>query len=434
MEHRKKRRKQFRNLMTLTQEEKGRRTMEDISEKVGGKLAKKPYSELTASQKRGRLLTNSTMKAYNPKECVVWHSLFMPSELFYAMDIVPYSTEMVAAGLSGAGLSRRLVETGEEHSECMDSCSFVTCSVGGTIEDILPEPDIFVTTSQLCDPAKKLARLSAHKYGRKEFYIDVPYGGCSFSPGEYNDAVDYLARQLEDMVKFIERETGKELDEDKLAQVIKFSNEAREWFLKIWEIRRGPALIRGRRALDFSSVLLNIWGTEEAAEIFKTWYEELEKKAEEGNLPDEKYRLIWIHLRPYYDNTIIDYLEEARGAYIIGEEVNYVFWDKLDPKEPYRSIARKILANPAYSPMDVRFEIYDRVAKEYRLDGWIGFAHKGCRHYYSSLHMTEEHFRRGVPMLLLDGDCVDPRAYSFPLLKTRIDSFIDIMETRKGGV
>ena len=31
----------------------------------------------------------------------------------------------------------------------------------------------------------------------------------------------------------------------------------------------------------------------------------------------------------------------------------------------------------------------------------------------------------------LMGDCIDPRAYSFPLIKTRIDAFFDMLEIRK---
>jgi len=36
------------------------------------------------------------------------------------------------------------------------------------------------------------------------------------NPDQYRDAVDYVAKQLKSMVKFIEQETGRKLDEDKL--------------------------------------------------------------------------------------------------------------------------------------------------------------------------------------------------------------------------
>lgn len=393
----------------------------------------KNRGELSAAQKRGALILKLILKAYSPDECVVWHSLFMPTEIFYAMNIIPFSTEMVAAGLAGAGLSRELVESGESYTQCSDSCSFATCAVGAIDANLLSVPDFLVTTSQLCDPARKLAYMAAKKYGKKEFFIDIPFGAYSFNREDYSRALKYVARQLLDMVSFIESETGRRLDHDRLAEIIRISNEARSWFVKVREIRKGPALIRGIRMLDFSSVLLNIWGTSESVDVFRTLYGELEQKAAEGGMKNEKFRLGWVHLRPYYDNTIINYLEDECGAYIVVEENNYIFWDELDPSDPFESIAAKLLANPAYSDLGIKNMLYAENIRDYSLDGIVGYAHKGCRHFYSALHIASEHFKKSVPFLVIDGDCVDPRAHSFPLVKTRLDSFLDTMSIRKNG-
>ncbi|MBN1470228.1 MAG: 2-hydroxyacyl-CoA dehydratase [Syntrophaceae bacterium] len=426
-----KRTQQLMAFMQLAQEKKDKGTMKDMAEKAE-KLSTADESQLTSAQKRGRLITKNLMQAYDPNAVVVWHSLFMPTEIFYAMDIVPFSTEMISAGIAGAGLSKGFVESAEEFTLCRDSCSFSTCTIGAILKDVFPTPDFLVTTSQLCDPEKKLGRFAAEEYGRKDFFIDIPYGGCLMKEDELKYAVDYVAHQLENMVDFIERETGRKLDGDKLSQALQYSNEAREWYLKVDELRKNnPPLISGVKILDFSTVLLNIWGTKESADIFKSLYEEVSKVAEQGGLPNEKYRIGWIHLRPYYDNTIINYLEKECGVYIIKEEINQIFWDEHDLKDPFRSIARKLLKNPAYSPMEVRIDIYRKVIKDYRFDGLIGFTQKGCRHFYSSIHIAAEALKNECIWLVIDGDCVDPRAYSFPLIKTRVDSFVDMMEMKK---
>lgn len=429
-----KRTQQLMAFMKLADEKKDKGTMKDMAEKTE-KLSKIDPSQLTSAQKRGRLITKNLMRAYDPNETVVWHSLFMPAEIFQAMDIVPFSTEMISAGIAGAGLSKGFVESGEEYTMCRDSCSFSTCTVGAVLQDVFPTPDFLVTTSQLCDPEKKLGRFAASEYGRKDFFIDVPYGGCTMKEKDYNIAVDYVARQLEHMVAFIERETGKKLDSEKLEQTLQYSNEAREWYLKVCDLRmKNPPLISGVKILDFSTVLLNIWGTKESADIFKSLYEELYQVAGQGGLPNAKYRIAWIHLRPYYDNTIINYLEKDCGAYIVVEEINYIFWDEHDTKDPYRSIARKLLKNPAFSPMNVRYDIYSKIITDtYSLDGAVGFTQKGCRHFYSSIHMAADKLKDLCTWLVIDGDCVDPRAYSFPLIKTRVDSFVDMMDMRRNA-
>jgi benzoyl-CoA reductase/2-hydroxyglutaryl-CoA dehydratase subunit BcrC/BadD/HgdB len=431
MEHRNKRTKQLQDFLIFSQQHKEKSTMKDMSEKASG-LLQKPVSEMSASQKRSRAITDLFMKAYDPNSCVVWHSLFMPTEIFRAMDIIPFTSEMVAAGIAGAGISRVLVERGESYTQCMDSCSFATCSAGAMLEDLFPSPDFIVTTSQLCDTAIKLARLSAQLTGRKEFFIDVPYGTAAMQPDAWNDAVDYVARQLQSMVAFIERETDRKLDEQKLYETLKRSNEAREWFLKAMELRQQPyPLIRGTQILDYSVNLLNIWGSEESVDVFRSLYEELKAALERGGAFSGKYRLVWYHLRPYYDNTIINYLEKECGAYLIHEIANWIFWEAFDPEDPYRSVARKILANPAYSPLDVQLNIIKKHSHEWKPDAFIGFTHKGCRHLYSAIHMAEENMKHLIPWLVIDGDCIDPRAYSFPLIKTRIDSFFDMLELKK---
>jgi benzoyl-CoA reductase/2-hydroxyglutaryl-CoA dehydratase subunit BcrC/BadD/HgdB len=150
-----------------------------------------------------------------------------------------------------------------------------------------------------------------------------------------------------------------------------------------------------------------------------------------GGISKGIHRIVWIHLRPYYDNTIINYIEKERGAYLVHEMSNWIFWDAFDPADPYRSLARKMLSNPAYSPVEVQFGIYEKYNKLFNVDGIIGFTHKGCRHLYSSIHMCAEHLKDGTPWLVIDGDCIDPRAYSFPLVKTRIDAFFDMLDMKK---
>jgi len=431
MEYRLKRTQQLQDFLKFSQEHKEKSTMKDMGEKAGA-LLMKPVSELSASQKRGRGITDMFMKAYDPNSCVVWHSLFMPTEIFQAMDIVPFTAEMASAGIAGAGISRVLVEKGESYTQCMDSCSFATCSAGAMLEHLFPEPDFIVTTSQLCDTAIKLARFSAQITGRKEFFIDVPFGGVVMNPDQYRDAVDYVAKQLRSMVKFIEQETGRKLDKNRLYEVMQRSNEAREWFLKAMELRKNNfPLVRGVQMLDYSVVLLNIWGTDAAVDIFKTLYEEMLAACAKGGISKGIHRIVWIHLRPYYDNTIINYIEKERGAYLVHEMSNWIFWDAFDPEDPYRSLARKMLSNPAYSPVEVQFDIYQKYKKPFNIDGTIGFTHKGCRHLYSSIHMCAEHLKDVVPWLVIDGDCIDPRAYSFPLVKTRIDAFFDMLDMKK---
>ena len=51
-------------------------------------------------------------------------------------------------------------------------------------------------------------------------------------------------------------------------------------------------------------------------------------------------RLLWLHLKPYYDNMLMDLLEDKLQCRIAFEEMNYVHWEPLDPEKPFLSLAQ----------------------------------------------------------------------------------------------
>jgi benzoyl-CoA reductase/2-hydroxyglutaryl-CoA dehydratase subunit BcrC/BadD/HgdB len=136
--------------------------------------------------------------------------------------------------------------------------------------------------------------------------------------------------------------------------------------------------------------------------------------------------VVWFHLRPYYRNNVLEYIEER--ADIVQTQVNYVFWDELDAKDPYRSMASKLLFHPGYCPVAIRTQmIIERMQKG---DGIIAFYPKSCRHFHSSARIEAELFKNaGIPFLIIDGDCIDSRGDDFLVLKTRIDRFLKSLQS-----
>jgi benzoyl-CoA reductase/2-hydroxyglutaryl-CoA dehydratase subunit BcrC/BadD/HgdB len=396
----------------------------------------KPWPELTASQKRGRLLSEQFLACYNKTsdgkmkyQRVAWRSLFMPTEILYAMDLMPFTGEMAAAQLAMSGLSAARLETAEGNGFSPDLCSFIKTCAGATLEDIFPSPDIIFTTSHLCDPAAKFATYVSRKYGRPEFVLDIPYGvwGCGSQDIEMkkiNEAVDYVASQIENMVEFITAHTGVKLEEARLREVIDWTNQARKWFKLGNDVTYNKGTIatvkRGSKDLDYAANLMQTWGTREIVDVYETRYHEF-MACENAMRSSSKPRIVWGHLRPYYKNDIVDYIEEK--ADIVASQVNFIFWDELDPNDPFRSIARKTILNPAYCPLQYRIDLYIREIQ--RGDGIIAFYPKSCRHFHSGARMEAEALKKaGIPMLTIDGDCIDNRGDDFLVLKTRIDRFL----------
>jgi benzoyl-CoA reductase/2-hydroxyglutaryl-CoA dehydratase subunit BcrC/BadD/HgdB len=328
------------------------------------------------------------------------------------------------------------METAEENGFSQDICSFIRTAAGAAIEDIFPTPDFLATTSHLCDPSAKFASYAALKYRRPEFVLDIPYG---IYEGVYledvrrvNDAVDYLAGQFEDLVRFIEAHTGAGFDLERFKQTIQWSNQARYWVQKGNAVVRdkGTTAFTGSKDIDFAVNLMQTWGAPEVIDVYKSRHDEFAKGAEAGHGIPDSPRILWYHLKPYYKNSLMSYIEKQIPIY--ATMVNFIYWDEMDPDDPFRSLARKTLLSPGYCPVSVRANL---TAKRMRQgDGVIAFYPKSCRHFHSSAHIEAHTFKSaGIPFLAIDGDCIDNRGDDFAVLQTRLDRFIKKLHKGKNN-
>ena len=126
----------------------------------------------------------------------------------------------------------------------------------------------------------------------------------------------------------------------------------------------------------------------------------------------------------------MDYLENKCKARVVFEEVNYLHWKEMDPRQPYRSLAYKLLSNPPLGPVERWINESMGVVRDYRIDGIVEFAHWGCRHLNAAIPMLKERIdKQRIPILVLDGDCIDGRDYSGGQIKTRIDTFLKTLNS-----
>ncbi len=384
-----------------------------------------PFYTLKATHKRLNTVANFFRKAYRKDTKVAYRSVIMPTEIFFAMDMVPICVEMVSAMLAGSAMGPRALNIAEENHYSRDICSFARCILGAAIEDYLPSPDFLASTSYYCDDTPKLFYTLGKMYSREPFLLDVPYDYKN------NDAIEYLARQLEKMVSVLEKAIGRRLDPKRLSQAIEFSNEARDYFVKVNELRKNiPAPILGGEAIDYATLLAFTWGSREMVDVYKMLYEEVRDRVNTGAKlkKSSKPRILWRHLRPYYNNYLMEFIERELNCEIAFEEINYIHWGPMDPKDPYRSLARKLILNSPVGPIEHWMEDSFGLLDKYSIDAVVSFTHWGCRQLASTNHIFKEALeKRGIPMLELGGDCIDSRDYSFQQIKTRIQAFIEML-------
>ncbi len=364
-------------------------------------------------------------EAFSGSRPVVWANSFFPVELIYSLDAIPFLPEIFSALVAYFDLSRApLLEANMKVST--DICSFYRCFLGLMKYGIFPPPHLVVSSPQICDGARAFYREVSRELGVPYLLLDVPYG------------VDerkklYLSEELKSLYHEMGKALGVEVREEKLARLLKASNEIARILMNVAELRKAvPSPFPGSEGLSYVAGML-FWasGTEMGVRFFRELksYVEARVRKRRGYLKNERFRIIWLHhIRPYYTNPLFSFLE-SRGVSVCYEEVNYPWWKGGDPSDPFVYLADRLLADPWWGPLDRRVEIVRKMVEYYRPHGVVHFSHWGCRQSTGGAQVIGSMVKEiGVPYLILPGDGADPDNYSQGQSITRLQAFVELME------
>jgi benzoyl-CoA reductase/2-hydroxyglutaryl-CoA dehydratase subunit BcrC/BadD/HgdB len=394
-----------------------------LKSKLMNKMRRDP-TRLRATQKMTDMVLDLNHEAVKGEKPYVLTTIWAPSEILYALDIIPICVESTATSLAGFGLSDEFLGIAEKNFHTPETCSILRCGVGAVIDKLFPQPQAAIAMTHLCDAGAKVNSTASRVYDCPYFLIDVPQ-----ERGE--EAVSYVARQLEEMAHGLSDITGRKLNKQKLAQAIELSNHARKFALRVNELRQAmPSPMRGSEALAYLNMIALGFGSKKAVDIYRSLAKELEKRVAKKFTPlgEERYRLLWLHVRPYFRSRLFDYLEKEKKASVAFEEVNQIYWDELDPEQPFRSVAQRLVLNSVNGPIDSYTDILIDLAQKYKVDGVLHYAHWGCRWNYGRLRVIKDAFqKKGIPFVSIDCDSASSQNYFEGQLNSRIDTFLDML-------
>jgi len=371
-----------------------------------------------------RFLLHITGSAYSRKRPVIWISAFTPVEIAYAIGAIPIIPEIFASLVTYLGQSRRPLALSTSVVSS-DICSFFRCAAGLVQEGYLPEPNLILSSSQVCDGANKFFHFLSQVYGCPHLMLDPPYDADDY-------ARRYLVGQLRHLVNECCRLLSLTYDEEMLSRTLLLSRLVWVNMLKVNALRKSsPSPFPGGEGLSYLAGMGfyspgSLWGVR----FFQSLCSQLERKVAqgEGYLPQERYRLLWLHhIRPYYRNDIFQVLEKHDAA-VSFEEGNYLYWPEPDPARPLESIADKIMSNVWAGPLEKRLRAIEKMVEDYDIDGVIHFSHWGCRQSCGGASIIGDRLRdRGIPYAILHGDGADPENYSPGQTRTRLEALLEML-------
>jgi benzoyl-CoA reductase/2-hydroxyglutaryl-CoA dehydratase subunit BcrC/BadD/HgdB len=302
-------------------------------------------------------------------------------------------------------------------------CSYHKCFIGAADTEILKPPLLSITTTLACDGNVNTFRFLEQRLGVKSFVIDVPY--------EYTkESLRFVSEQLYNLISVLEELTGKRFDERILKAAIVRENESRalqEKALSLGAMKKYPTSLTLHMFKLFVTHILS--GSKEAFDYYQMLVRDLRK------YPDaDMVKIMWIHLMPYYQKTLKQYLgEEGKYQIVLSDfDFDYGSGVRLDPEKPVEAIAEKLLCNIYNGPYSRKTTAALDAAKTFDIDGIIHFCHWGCKQSAGGAFEMKQVFdETGIPFLILDGDGIDKRNDSPEQIRTRAEAFFEMLDERR---
>jgi benzoyl-CoA reductase/2-hydroxyglutaryl-CoA dehydratase subunit BcrC/BadD/HgdB len=391
-----------------------------VSETLYYNLLAEYYTRVRDAHVKGKLLAS--------------HTVFFPTEILYAMDIVPMHTEMTT-WLTALFLNEQaeLLAKGAELGLAPEICSPHRGVAGIFALNAIPRPDVILWSNLICDNTAKSGEMMMELSHSPGFFLDNPFQN---SPGE----IDYLVGELEDMVRFLEEKSGKKMDWNKLSEIVAHSDKEIELYREICELRKAvPSPMPFSGYLELLSADYMFPGQPESIQYLTQLRDELKTVVQQGKgaVTPERFRLMTLFVPPMYLMGHLARFFEEHGAVSVVEPL-FTRWSegRLDPAHPLESVAKKSFMIPErrsmYGPLgEQALQDITEAAEQYKVDGAIYWAFMGCRHTCATIKIIKEILSEiDIPMLTIDCDIVDPTINSKEEIQQKLEQFFELLEDR----
>ena len=369
-----------------------------------------------------------------------------PVELLRAFDILPVFPEVNALQLAVRKQSLPHIQSAEFMGYSSDNCAYVKADIGmyfggrETPFATIPEPSLLLCNYVGCNVYLDWFGHLAEFTGRPAFQLDIPFIRTASGKPTKED-IEYVMRQLQQLIERCEELTGRKLDEDRLRESVRLSSLTGDLWSKIKHLtKRTPAPYDAYfDSVTMMAPLYCLRGTPEGLQFFETAYAELLAKAEAGvgPLEKERFRYViegpppWPHLRAFRDMfSRWDAVAVASTYSTVGGLWEFGFTH--DPDHPLESIARHLLEwNLTNRNFLQRYEQIERYLEEWNANALVIHSVKSCRLFSAGQGDMREYFtKRGIPTLLVESDLEDPRYFSEAQMRNRIDAFFESIAHR----
>ncbi len=381
-----------------------------------------------------------------------------------AMDLEIVYPENYGAVCAAMGTAQIYLERSDSDGFPTHMCGYARNCIGytsrmkelGAIPSEAPmggmaKPIMLLSSDALCDARVKWFQALGRYLDAPVWPVELPHLGVEESqmPGSRKRAIDFMVKELGELVSFLERLLGKKMDWNKLDEIANDLIEINRIWYEINELRKArPCPMHSRDFWSCMNASLYPAGDPKASlKLYQDMYEEVKTRVANkvSAIENEKYRIFFSELPPWHDLKIFDELAERGWNFVIES------WAYHPPKpvidynaisNPLERIATQTLQwltgafkNALREKEFMGYFAYPYLewAREYQCDG--GFLHPllSCRTATNHLMMVQDRVlnKLNVPSMVAEGDIVDFKVFNHADTIRKAEAFEDIMEHHK---
>ncbi len=378
---------------------------------------------------------------------------FSPA-IFYAMDITPICLEILSVMMTVSYKrgTAEFLDFCNEAGFTETSCSSQRGTIGAYLAGIGSEIDMVVTDSPgVCDT-------NANSFAFAAAYLDKPFYQLDMPPtlkGKRSD--EYHRQDYRGLISFLEEQTGKKLDIDRLKSVLHEVDKQDELIGELEELARlipNPLPVAFNLLVHASRFLFA--GLEEVTDLLGSMLSIGKENAEKGlsglSGGIEKRRAFFCYIDHYTQNLRFWQMLEDHGIGYFGnilsrswsinaphvteygtEEAAY----KIDTSSADKIIDSMVFLNSRmpmiksirgpYDAPDMWLQDSLSLAKMYNADFIVYNGTPGCRNTWGMVKLfARDTEKAGFPTYIMNSDAFDDRVESWDSTRSRFEEFLKV--------
>jgi len=318
----------------------------------------------------------------------------------------------------------------------MTHCGMVKSRLGLLSLNMIPRPDVTVTSGFTCDTSPKTNELIEYFEGIPACFVDTCQDRQLFEYPEAIRATRLAAKSMRAAVKRLEQLLDIEITDDLVFQAVEARRPLDEICDKIGN------LVATNSPVPLGSTHLNLFygvgsipytaeQLPEAVEAVQTLHDELRGRVSrgEGAVPNGTPRLLSIQPCHHTDPQL-EWLVDQMGMVVVAwdflgtSEVGRGGLGVVDPSDPYELLCQRLHGSSS-QPLWGRVRIILDMCRRYRLDGVLNHFHAGCRYLAGDAFFIQEAIKRelGIPVLTFEWENFDPRTHNEQEHRARLEAF-----------